>query len=452
METTEQFLKGNLTRRHFLIRMSALGVSLTAIPAIVAACASGGATPLAPAGSVNPATLSGTVRYYKGPFASNEAQLEADMVKAFNAKYPNVKVVVEQFDWPSSAQQITASLSSGSHDVYYLPEDLYNQFGVVGGQLADLTNYVNDASWKSEYDQSQFWDAATAQGQPVMGVPYIWLVESHLFYNKDLFDKAGIGSDWNASYENLRQTAIKVNDQPNVYGMLLRNSGGANYGRHDWYGFILRAGTDLLTPDKKPGLNTPDAVAAIQFLGDLFNKDKSVAPFGKYTWDAMRSLFIAGKAGIMGDETTLATTIAGANPPASFDWELAAWPPGTKNQGQFTYRGFLVMSNKATNKDAAWEMMKFWSSGAVVVPYSDSVSIASVRKDAVSLGEFKNSPKVAGTLDLFAPLAKGPLASPKFNSFFQPADAFIDKVYAGQMSAADALAQADQQTQQALGA
>jgi len=243
-----------------------------------------------------------------------------------------------------------------------------------------------------------------------------------------------------------------VNDQPNVYGMLLRNSGGANYGRHDWYGFILRAGTDLLTPDKKPGLNTPDAVAAIQFLGDLFNKDKSVAPFGKYTWDAMRSLFIAGKAGIMGDETTLATTIAGANPPASFDWELAAWPPGTKNQGQFTYRGFLVMSNKATNKDAAWEMMKFWSSGAVVVPYSDSVSIASVRKDAVSLGEFKNSPKVAGTLDLFAPLAKGPLASPKFNSFFQPADAFIDKVYAGQMSAADALAQADQQTQQALGA
>ncbi|MHB8587241.1 MAG: ABC transporter substrate-binding protein [Candidatus Dormibacteraceae bacterium] len=448
IETAEQFLEGRLSRRQLLVRMAALGVSLSAIPAILEACGNGTAQTPVPAASINPATLSGTVKYYKGPFASNEAQLEATMVAAFNAKYPHVTVEVEQFDWPSSAQQITTSLSSGSHDVYYLPEDLYNQFQATG-QLANLTNYVNDPNWKAEHDQIQFWDSATAAGEPVMGVPYVWLVESHLAYNKDMFSKAGIGSDWNSSYTKLLETATTLNTGGNV-GLLLRNSGGANYGKHDWYGFILRSGTDFLDASHKPALNTPNAVQSIQFLGDLFNKYKVVAPFGKYTWDGMRSLFIAGKAGMIGDETTIATTIAGANPPAAFDWELAAWPPGPANQDQFTYRGYLVMSAKSANKDAAWEMMKFWSAGSVVVPYFNATSIPSVRKDAVSLGLFSNSPKVAGTLSLFAPLAKGPLAHPKFDTFLTNTDALIDQVYAGRLSASAALSQADSQNNQAL--
>jgi multiple sugar transport system substrate-binding protein len=464
-EIVQQFVTGQMTRRQFIVRLSALGLSVSAIGAIVAACSSSATSAPATAAPATaaPATaapasagggnasLSGTVKYYKGPFAANEADLEATMVASFNQKFPNVKVVVEQFDWPSSAQQITASLGSASHDVYYMPEDLYYQFAAAGGQLQDLTSYVSDPAWKDEYDQINFWEIATAAGTPPVGVPYIWLVESHLFYNQDLFDKAGIGSDWNSSYEKLRETAMKLTTG-DVIGMGLRSSGGANYGKHDWYGMIQRAGTDYLDADmKKAAINTPEAAQSIQFFADMFTKDKCVPEFGKYTWTQLRDLFIAGKSAIACDETTFATTINGANPKPTFKWAMAAWPPGPKNQAQFTYRGVLTMNAKSQNKDAAWEMIKHWSSGPVEVPYCDATSIPSVRKDAVSkYSEFKNNPQVAATLDPFSKLAKGPQATPKFQQFMTLVDPLVDQCYQGTLKATDAMAQAEKAINDAM--
>ena len=457
----EQFVTGQMTRRQFILRLSALGLSATAIGTILAACgtsASPSATGSAPSGAApsagggsNGSSLSGTVKYYKGPFASNEADLEATMVASFNQKFPNVEVVVEQFDWPSSAQQITASLGSGAHDVYYMPEDLYYQFAATG-QLQDLTNYVNDPAWKDEHDLINFWDVATAAGTPPVGVPYIWLVESHLFYNKDLFAKAGIGDDWNSTYDKLRETAMALTSG-DVVGMGLRSSGGANYGKHDWYGMIQRAGTDFLDSSMtKAAINTPEAAQSIQFFADMFIKDKCVPEFGKYTWDQLRGLFIAGKSAIACDETTFATTINGANPKPTFDWAMAAWPKGPGNQAQFTYRGVLTMSSKSQNQDAAWEMMKHWSSGPVAVPYCDTVSIPSVRSDAVSkYNEFQSNPQVAATLDPFSKLAKGPQATPKFQQFMTLTDPLIDACYQGSLSASDALAQAETAINDAMG-
>jgi multiple sugar transport system substrate-binding protein len=460
-EVVQQFVAGRMTRRQFIVRLSALGLSVSAIGALLAACgssatsapASAAPASAAPA-SAAPASaapaMSGTVKYYKGPFAANEAELEATMVASFNKKFANVNVVVEQFDWPSSAQQITASIGAAAHDVYYMPEDLYYKFAATG-QLQDLTQYINDPAWKDEHDQLNFWEIATAAGTPPVGVPYIWLVESHLFYNQDLFDKAGIGSDWNSSYAKLREAAMKLTSG-DVIGMGLRSSGGANYGKHDWYGMIQRAGTDFLDADmKKAAINTPEAAQSIQFFADMFTKDKCVPEFGKYTWTQLRDLFIAGKTAIACDETTFATTIAGANPKPTFKWAMAAWPPGPKNQAQFTYRGVLTMNAKSTNKDAAWEMIKHWSSGPVAVPYCDATSIPSVRKDAVSkYDEFKGNPQVAATLDPFSKLALGPQATPKFQEFMTLVDPLIDQCYQGTLPAADAMVQAEKAINDAM--
>jgi multiple sugar transport system substrate-binding protein len=447
IQVMQEFMDGRMSRRQFIVRLTALGLSLTAVGGLLAACSNATTTTApssaGPAGTGVNSSLTGTIKYYKGPFASNEADLEAVMVASFNKKFPNVKVVVEQFDWPSSAQQITASLGSGAHDIYYMPEDLYYQFAATG-KLQDLTKYVGDPAWKAEHDLLNFWEIATAAGTPPVGVPYIWLVESHLFYNQDLFDKAGIGSDWNSTYAKLRETAMKLTTA-DVVGLGLRSNGPVNYGKHDWYGMILRSGTNFLdSAMKKSAINTPEAVQSIQFFADMFTKDKCVPEFGKYTWTQLRDLFIAGKSAIACDETTLATTIAGANPAPTFKWAMAAWPQGPKNQAQFTYRGVLTMNSQTKYPDAAWEFIKHWSSGPVEVPYCDSTSIPSVRKDAVSVyNEFKNNPQVAATLDPFSKLATGPQATPKFQQFMTLVDPLIDQCYQGSLSAADAMSKAE---------
>ena len=105
--------------------------------------------------------LSGTVRVYKGPFHPDEVKLQEAMVASFNEKFPNVQVVVEQFEWPNQEAQVTASLASGAHDVYYTAEDKYHKFSPEGGPLMDLQPLVD--AWDQK-DFIQFWDTAKPRG------------------------------------------------------------------------------------------------------------------------------------------------------------------------------------------------------------------------------------------------------------------------------------------------
>ena len=60
---------------------------------------------------------------------------------------------------------------------------------------------------------------------------------------------------------------IQALGKSGVYGLGMRENGTKNFGQFEWYGYMLRSGTDFLTPDqKKPGLNTPE-------LDDEFAKD-----------------------------------------------------------------------------------------------------------------------------------------------------------------------------------
>jgi multiple sugar transport system substrate-binding protein len=428
-ESIEEYAAGKLSRRRFLKRAAGLGVSMSVAGSVIRSVGVRAQEPNT--------DLGGTVRVYKGPFNANEVANQERMIAEFNKRFPNVQVVVEQFEWPNQEAQVTASLAANAHDVYYTAEDKYRKFSVEGGPLLDLEPLVN--AWDQK-DKILFWDAAKERGEILAGVPYIWNLQSNLVLNLDIAEAAGVDpATITESYDGLVEAAKKMTSA-DVWGYVFRH-GIPHDGQYDWQGYLYRNGTDLLNEDwTAPGINTPGGVAAIQYMADLINVHKVCHPFGQYGWSAQRDLFQAGKIGLLTDEFTFFNILKAAEVP--FAWQFLPMPPGQVNANMLVFRGFLSINKNSPNPEAAWELIKFYLDPTVMVPYLNDVALASARADAAETGQFADQPELAQLMSDWAPLGQGPCAHPRALSMVTVAEPYVESVFLGQSGAQEALDQA----------
>ena len=108
------------------------------------------------------------------------------LVDAFKAKDPNVTINIKEYD-PNSYEQLllTDMTAKAAPDIIAIKQAKYTWQWATGGQLMDISGLVSALP-------SNVTGAASYQVQgKSYGIPYrqdSWL----LFYNKDLFDKAGV--------------------------------------------------------------------------------------------------------------------------------------------------------------------------------------------------------------------------------------------------------------------
>jgi len=141
-------MAGKISRRDFVLRLTAAGLSMTAIGGLLAACASpGSSTTGSKPWATDPKSLSGTIKLYKGPFAANEPALQQAYIDSFKSVSPNVAVQFSAFDWTQATAQMTAALASGSQDVIYIPEVFYGAFPWSTGPLENLEPWVQDPAF-----------------------------------------------------------------------------------------------------------------------------------------------------------------------------------------------------------------------------------------------------------------------------------------------------------------
>jgi multiple sugar transport system substrate-binding protein len=110
------------------------------------------------------------------------------MIEEFEAAHPGIRVEVEQLTWKSGLEKIQAALASGTQpDLCELGSTWLPRFSYEG-VLADMT-----AIYEVEADSFLMWDSAIWKGR-VYGLP--WVQGSRtLFYNRDLFRRAGLDPD-----------------------------------------------------------------------------------------------------------------------------------------------------------------------------------------------------------------------------------------------------------------
>jgi multiple sugar transport system substrate-binding protein len=383
-----------LTRRQFLRQAAGLGLSLAAAGPLLAACgapaptAPGGAT--APAGAATAAPAAGgarTVQILVGfgtGNAPNQIPIQEQLAKAFMDAHPDIKVEFLRVPDSDAAQnKLTLTINAGNPPQVILPSGVYgiNVF-IDQGIWADLTPYLK----KDNLDLAQLFQEATlpaARGEGyygknsnvVVGIP-VAMHGHFLGYNKDLFQKAGLPDPphtWNDpgwTYDKLLEYAQRLTLDANG-----KHAGEAGFDPNNivQYG-LARFDADIVwrgygaheydPATRKVGYNTPEYIEGLQFAVDLIHtyhviptQEAAAALSGATkTEEGTLQAWISGKAA-MAELCTCDLPTWGAV--KNFQWDVAPIPRGPKRLFSYLNMDVGAIVDKASNKDAAWELLKF---------------------------------------------------------------------------------------------
>lgn len=324
------------TARWAIVMSSAMVATLS-----LAACAQGSATNAGDAGSGQT-----TVKYMN--FSSNnghEADLKA-MVDAFEKANPDIKIQVETVPYDSYFTKLQTAVAGNTQaDAFELNYENFVTYA-SNGSLAEITPSTPDVYKPSLLD-------AFKQDGKQYGLPESFS-NVVLFYNKALFDAAGIPtptSDW--TWKDEQAAAEKLTDKAaGVWGDYQPIS------YNEFYKVLAQNGGQFLSADGKKA--TFDSPAGVEAANWLIGKSGTTMPTeadGAGTPDFDTNLFTSGKLAMWHTGVWMFGPLADT----SFGWDIAVEPGNTQKASAMFTNG-VVMSAKSEKKEATQKWLEFLTS------------------------------------------------------------------------------------------
>ena len=170
--------------------------------------------------------------------------------------------------------------------------------------------------------------------------------------------------------------AAKALTTDQVWGFSVRDS-FPDYGHWDWLPYVHNDDGDVMTADLTAQNLDPNAASATQYLADMKVVHKVSPEAGAYQWKTGNwPLFEAGRIAILHDEFPQAV-VWEVDKPVDFRLGVAQAPATTEGGKQTTMGnfGYATISEKSPNKEAAWEVVKWWTSAEVINPYAAQIGL-----------------------------------------------------------------------------
>lgn len=213
------------------------------------------------------------------------------MAEGFMAKYPDITVTVETIPWDNYWTELQASAQGGDMaDIVVMHPDEVENYA-SGGILMDLTDILNG----DVANQSNFPDYVVQDFEvdgKLYGIPKD-VGTLALFYNKDIFDAAGVDyptNEW--TWDDLTAASEKLTDLDNgIYGMLADNNG-----QNFYWNLIWQNGGEVWDEENNLCLmDSEEAIGAIEYAVSFIENGQSPTPadFANLTAD---EYFESGKA------------------------------------------------------------------------------------------------------------------------------------------------------------
>lgn len=294
------------------------------------------------------------------------------LVTAFSQRYPQVRVEVLYIPNQNSYRtRLAADLAAGTPaDVFLLNYRRYAQFA-ARGVLEPLDAYVAQSKLLKLAD---FYPEALRPfyyNKRLMGIPQN-LSSLVVYYNKNLFDKAGIPypkPGW--TWEDFLQTAKALTKDTDGDGIPDQFGLGTEASIFRVAPFIWQNRGDLVDDPENPKRLTLDAPAtkeALQWFMELQVKHKVVPnkllerarPSEERFLDGTLAMFLNSRRGV-----PTYRDIRG------FDWDVAPLPRG-KEQAGILHADAFFMAAASRNKPAAWAFIEFANSTAGQVILAES--------------------------------------------------------------------------------
>jgi multiple sugar transport system substrate-binding protein len=309
--------------------------------------------------------------------AFNEANQK--MFDDFMAANPNVTIKYETFPWDVFIQTIQTSLPAGNTaDVILIPGGYTCRYA-SGGQLLEVPADVMTV----DTAKGIFFDAPLG-GQTCDGKLYGFPAEYNLEYggayvNPALFEAAGIAyppawDNWDAVVADAKKMTVLGSD-----GVM--TTAGMHYTNSDqlftyFLAGILEQGGNYFAEDGRHfNFNSPEAVAAIQKLMDMAQKDDIVDPI-IFNQDSewVGESFAQGHnaIGVLGSWYVGDAKIS--YPDLVFDY--VSLPPMMGTEHKFVSVGGwgYVVSKSTQHPDIAWQLAAFLGANEANVMYFNTIS------------------------------------------------------------------------------
>ena len=262
------------------------------------------------------------------------------MIDVFESKNPDIKIDLQITGFEDYFTKLATVIGGGNApDVFEMNMENFLAY-MLRGACADLTGLVDTANY------SEGTLAAVSSDGKLYAVPMSFST-CLLFYNKDLFDQAGVeypNDSW--TWADIQAAAEKIKalgeDIWGVYQPITYN---------EFYKSVKGNGGSLLTPDYSAfTLNSAENVEVLDAMIKRVRGDERVMPTtedmaGRGDWD----LFQEGKLGMC---ITGIWAFPTFTEKCSFDWDVAV-EPGYETKSTFFFANVNCVSPSSDKKEAA---------------------------------------------------------------------------------------------------
>ncbi len=269
------------------------------------------------------------------------------MIEEFEAAHPGVRVEVEQLTWKSGLEKIQAALASGTQpDLCELGSTWLPRFSYEG-VLADMT-----AIYEVEADSFLMWESAVWKGR-VFGLP--WVQGSRaLFYNRDLFRRAGLDPD---DPPETWSELIAAAEAIDVLGPDI-NGFGLNLGERyvlykKFMAFAWGNGGRIIDDDGVVRLDGPETVEALEYYLELSRYSL------KEKQEVLDHEFKSGKLGMQVSGAWNLRNFRLEAPQLDYGVALVPRPDAGTTHASFAGAEMLVVFERSEQKELSVELARF---------------------------------------------------------------------------------------------
>ena len=385
-----------------------------------------------------------TLTYFTFSAAPDHLGELDEMVQLFEASHPGIKIKVETAAWDDYFTKLQALIAGGTApDVFELNYENFVSFAAKG-VLLDLSAV---AEGDTAFDPGIFYpranEAFSLDGMQ-LGLPETFSTVV-LFYNKDLFDQAGLdypAADW--TWADAVAAAQEMTDAgAGVWGL---------YSPIQFWEFYKKAAQNncaFFNQDKtEVTINSPECVAAVETMVDFVASDGVMPGDAEMGGLSDGDLFTSGK---------LAMTVTGiwmfaAFEDAPFEWDIQV-EPGMAQQATHFFANAVSVFAATRHPQEAWEWVKFFTSSPEMarIRVESGWELAALDNPAFFEDYMKQSPP-ANRPAVFDSLkyAIVPPVIERQNEMQDILNTLLEQVKLGQLTAQEALDQAKVQIEELL--
>lgn len=207
-----------------------------------------------------------------------------------------------------------------------------------------------------------------------------------VYYNKDLFDAAGVGYPnknwtWDDMLDAAKKLTVRTDEGVEVYG----------FAAGDWWpwwlSFVYQNGGRILDENNKVVINSPETIEALEFYNDLVFKH-GVAPsleeYGDMGNPGPDPLFAQGKVAF---EITGFWNIGSLNKVEGLNWDIA--PMWKQKQGATVAFGSgLAISKSCEHPEEAYKVIEYLTSVPGQMPIVTNKQDAPANRELLESDDF----------------------------------------------------------------